>query len=131
MSLSPWQTCAHFPKCRFDAKDVRYVAPLQTHAESLVKAAGSRCEFVLLGSISTPKYVEVLLKFFGERLLFPPAFVGRGDMSRGGLLLRCAIEDRELDYAPLAGAVRRGQRPPKLEPRRWGFRILHGTTLNG
>src|SRR6266853_118967 len=42
---------------------------------------------VLLGSIASAKYVEPLLAVLGERLLFPPSFVGRGDMSRGGLLL--------------------------------------------
>ena len=117
-----------FSEVPINPKDARYVGPLQKHAELLVKAAGSRCDFVLLGSIGTPKYVEVLLKFFGKRLLFPPAFVGRGDMSRGGLLLRCATEERELDYLALAGAVRRGQRPPKLEPRQWGFKVLSGRT---
>jgi hypothetical protein len=71
---------------------------------------------VLLGSIASGKYVEVLLPIFGERLLFPPAFVGRGDMSRGGLMLRCAASGDELEYTPVAGAVRQGSRPPKLDP---------------
>jgi hypothetical protein len=52
--------------------------------------------------------VDLLLGIFGARLLFPPSFVGRGDMSRGGLLLRGAREGKELDYAPIAGAVRHG-----------------------
>ena len=60
--------------------------------------------------------MDVLLDAFGERLVFPIAFVGRGDMSRGGLLLRHAREGRELEYVPVRGAVRHGQRPPKLEP---------------
>ena len=47
--------------------------------------------------------------------MFPSEFVGRGDMSRGGLLLRSAREGRELEYIPVAGAVRRGKRPPKLD----------------
>ena len=111
-----------------DPRDSRYLGPLERDAALLGKVAGPRCRFVLLGSVGTKKYVEVLLSFFRERLLFPPAFVGRGDMSRGGLLLRCAAEDRELDYAPLAGAVRHGTRPPRLEPRRWGFSIFGGTT---
>src|SRR5437870_5647388 len=42
--------------------------------------------------------------------------VGRGDMSRGGLLLRQAAADVELTYVPIAGAVRHGPRPPKLSP---------------
>ena len=69
---------------------------------------GPDCDVVLLGSIASGKYVEVLLPIFGERLLFPPAFVGRGDMSRGGLMLRCAASGEELEYTPVAGAVRQG-----------------------
>ena len=72
---------------------------------------------MLLGSIASGKYVEVLLPIFGERLLFPSSFVGRGDMSRGGLMLRCVEDGLELDYVPIAGAVRQGKRPPRLVPR--------------
>ena len=71
---------------------------------------------VLLGSIATDKYCGVLLEVFGERLLFPAEFVGRGDMSRGGLLLRAARDGRELDYVPVVSAVRHGPRPAKLDP---------------
>jgi hypothetical protein len=71
---------------------------------------------VLLGSIASPKYVDLLLPVFGEKLMFPPDFVGRGDMSRGGLMLRCVAADTELEYTPVAGAIRHGRRPPKLEP---------------
>jgi len=45
--------------------------------------------------------------------------VGRGDMSRGGLMLRAAADGPELEYAPVLGAVRTGRRPPKLSPRSW------------
>jgi hypothetical protein len=69
---------------------------------------------VLLGSIATTKYIETLLEAFGERLLFPETFVGRGDMSRGGLLLRATRAGEELAYTPVQGARRRGTRPPKL-----------------
>ena len=75
-------------------------------------------EIVLLGSVATGKYVDVLLDVLGERVLFPIEFVGRGDMSRGALLLRAAEQGSELTYEPLAGAVRRGRRPPRLAPRR-------------
>jgi hypothetical protein len=78
--------------------------------------AGPECTFVLLGSIASDKYTEPLLEVFGERLVFPADFVGRGDMSRGGLMLRAAGSGVELDYIPVAGAVRRGSRPPKLTP---------------
>ena len=72
---------------------------------------------VLLGSIASDKYVEILQAAFGERLVFPQAFVGRGDMSRGGLLLRAVDEGQELAYVPVMGSVRRGVRPGKLPPR--------------
>jgi hypothetical protein len=88
-------------------------------AKVLAEHVDPSCEIVLLGSVATGKYVDVLAKVFGGRLLFPPAFVGRGDMSRGGLLLRCVRDDQELDYAPVVGAVRHGPRPPRLAPVRW------------
>lgn len=95
----------------------RFVRPLEEHTRALARAAGSGTRFVLLGSIASDKYVEVLLSLLGERLVFPVDFVGRGDMSRGGLMLRAATDGPELEYAPVRGAVRTGRRPPKLEPR--------------
>jgi len=92
----------------------RYRVPLERDAKALEQAAGPDCEVVLLGSIATPKYVEPLLSIFGERLMFPIEFVGRGDMSRGGLMLRCARSGEQLEYVPVATAVRHGSRPPKL-----------------
>jgi hypothetical protein len=71
-------------------------------------------EVVLLGSVATGKYVDPLTEALGERLRFPGDFVGRGDMSRGGLLLRSVRDGRELDYLPVAGSVRRGSRPARL-----------------
>ena len=71
---------------------------------------------VLLGSIASAKYVDILLEVFGDRLLFPVEFVGRGDMSRGGLLLRSVRAGEQLTYVPVRGAVRHGPRPPKLPP---------------
>jgi hypothetical protein len=99
--------------------DPRYRRPLVRDAEALSTLIGPEGEVVLLGSVATGKYVDVLEKILGNRLRFPAAFVGRGDMSRGGLLLRCVDEGRELDYVPVAGAARHGPRPPKLAPRRW------------
>ena len=108
------RACAEVP---IDAEESRYRRPLLRDARRLATTAVDS-EFVLLGSIATPKYVDVLRAVLGERLRFPPAFVGRGDMSRGGLLLRCVRAGEELTYAPVRGAVRNGQRPPKLEPLR-------------
>ena len=99
--------------------DPRYREPLQRDARKLARRLDARAEVVLLGSIATGKYVDVLLENFGERLLFPADFIGRGDMSRGGLLLRSAVDRTELDYISVAGTVRKGKRPPKLEPRRY------------
>jgi hypothetical protein len=96
-----------------DASEPRYRVPLERDARLLCDHMGDS-EVVLLGSVATPKYVEPLLGIFGERLTFPAEFVGRGDMSRGGLLLRCARERMQLTYVPVAGAVRHGARPPKL-----------------
>ena len=93
----------------------KYRRPLEAAVTALFRGA-PEAEFVLLGSVATPKYVDVLAGILGERLLFPAAFVGRGDMSRGGLLLRHAASGVELDYVPVLGAVRRGPRPPKLAP---------------
>jgi hypothetical protein len=92
-----------------------YRLPLIRHAEAIRAASSPTSEIVLLGSIATEKYVAILSEVFGPRLMFPSDFVGRGDMSRGGLLLRCAREGRELDYTAVATAIRRGKRPPKLE----------------
>lgn len=96
-----------------------YRNPLETHARALAEHTPPACELVLLGSIATGKYVDILSAIYGERLVFPSAFVGRGDMSRGGLMLRAAESGEELEYVPVLGAKRHGSRPPKLEPRRW------------
>jgi hypothetical protein len=90
--------------------------PLLRDADRLRATLGTDVIAVLLGSIATNKYVAPLLRVFGDRLVFPREFIGRGDMSRGGLLLRCAAAAKELDYIPVGSAVRHGKRPPKLEP---------------
>jgi hypothetical protein len=107
-------------KVPVDARDRRFRAPLEDAARLVLRALPPESEIVLLGSIASAKYVEPLLGIFGERLLFPPSFVGRGDMSRGGLLLRCARAGTELEYAKVHGAIRHGPRPPRLPrlPRR-------------
>jgi hypothetical protein len=98
------------------AGDPRYHRPLLASARALDEEVGPDCDIVLLGSIASAKYVDVLMQVFGARLRFPIDFVGRGDMSRGGLMLRCARSGEELPYVPVEGAVRHGKRPPKLTP---------------
>ena len=93
-----------------------FEAPLARDAERIAREIPTDATVVLLGSIATNKYVNPLLRIFGERLVFPRDFIGRGDMSRGGLLLRHARAGTELKYIPVLNAVRHGKRPPKLEP---------------
>jgi hypothetical protein len=99
--------------------DPRYREPLLRDARALLASLEGlpTWDVVLLGSVASSKYVDLLTDVFGDRLLFPTEFVGRGDMSRGGLLLRSVSEGRELDCRPLLGAARRGRRPPRLVPR--------------
>ncbi len=99
--------------------DPRYRLPIDRDAQRLAKKLPLRTEVILLGSIATAKYVDVLLASFRDRLRFPSDFIGRGDMSRGGLMLRCAADRQELGYIEVAGAVLNGKRPPKLAPRRY------------
>jgi hypothetical protein len=107
-----------YAKVDIASADRRYRDPLARDARSMrerLETLGA-WEVVLLGSVASNKYVDVLTEVFGDRLLFPADFVGRGDMSRGGLLLRCVREGRELEYRRLSGAARRGPRPPRLTP---------------
>jgi len=99
-----------------DADDHRYRAPLDRDCQRLAERIGQASDVVLLGSIATQKYVVPLLQVFQERLLFPAEFVGRGDMSRGGLMLRSVASGQELEYMPVINAPRHGTKPPKLLP---------------
>ena len=109
-------TMEEFSSVPIDPAEVRYREPLARTAAELRQMCGDDCEVVLLGSIATGKYADVLLECFGERLMFPAEFIGRGDMSRGGLMLRAVDAGAELEYLPLgAVASRKGKRPPKLE----------------
>jgi hypothetical protein len=97
-----------------DVETAAFGRPLRRDAERVNERCGPRARIVLLGSIATGKYIEPLLDVFGDRLVFPEQFVGRGDMSRGGLLLRAARSGEELRYASIATAVLHGPRPPRL-----------------
>jgi hypothetical protein len=95
----------------------RYRVPLLRDAESLRDRLPARARVVLLGSIASDKYVRLLSGVFGRRLHYPVSFIGRGDMSRGGLLLRSARAGTPLACDVLdPAAPRRGARPPKLDP---------------
>lgn len=96
-------------------KETRYTGPLRRCARKLANETGD-AEIILLGSVASGKYVDLLLEIFGERLRFPSEFVGRGDMSRGGLMLRAVDSGQELQYIAVTGAIRHGKRPPRLLP---------------
>jgi hypothetical protein len=98
---------------RIDHNNPEYRVPLERDARLLSERSGSDTQVVLLGSIATQKYVAPLLEIFGKRLVFPSDFIGRGDMSRGGLLLRCSRDSTQLKYVAVADAARRGPRPTK------------------
>jgi hypothetical protein len=94
-----------------------YRSALERDVKALAKRIGTGAQVVLLGSVASGKYVDVLLPILGDRLRYPTAFIGRGDMSRGGLMLRSAASGVELAYDALTAGVRpRGPRPPKLDP---------------
>jgi len=97
-----------------DEAEPAFRDPLVRDATALHRGLAADDQVVLLGSVATDKYVSPLLDVFGDRLLFPTTFAGRGDMSRGGLLLRCASAGTPLECVPVRGAVRHGPKPPKL-----------------
>jgi hypothetical protein len=88
-------------KIDIDVATRNYVRPLRDHAELLSRALDDDAQVVLLGSVATGKYVDVLRPILGDRLRFPTAFAGLGDMARGGLMLRAARAGIELEYATL------------------------------
>ena len=95
----------------------KYLEPLERDLSLLVGRLVGDEWVVLLGSLATGKYTDVLTRWLAERLRYPVSFAGRGDMSRGGLLLRSAAANQELDYEVLRAGVRpRWPRPPRLPP---------------
>lgn len=104
-----------FASVKVDPSEPAYREPLERSAYELAGRLASGGVAILLGSVATDKYLKPLASKLGARLLFPTDFVGRGDMSRGGLLLRRARAGHELDYIVADGARRHGPRPPRLD----------------
>jgi hypothetical protein len=108
-----------------DVRKRNYRKPLERDARTLAARVGPDTQVILLGSVATGKYVDVLLPAFGERLLFPAIFAGLGDMSRGGLLLRAVRANRELDYTSLSAPRRRTPTADPVEvARQWARNVL-------
>jgi hypothetical protein len=104
----------------------RYRYPLERDATTLAEKIGRRCEVVLLGSIATGKYVDVLEPIFGGRLVFPREFIGHGDMARGGMLLKRAESGKELTYVPVSDPARLGVRATKKARAEFDARLEAG-----
>jgi hypothetical protein len=90
-------------KIDVDVNTRNYVRPLRDHATLLARALEEepQARVILLGSVATGKYVDVLGPIFGDKLRFPAVFAGLGDMARGGLMLRAARAGKELEYKTL------------------------------
>ena len=97
-----------FATVPIEADDSRYRMPLERDCERLADKIGPACEVVLLGSVASGKYVDVLLPLFGKRLVFPKEFLGHGDMARGGMLLKRAENGEELTYIQVSDPARLG-----------------------
>ena len=113
--LVPHDTLIRLPKLRkfsrvpIHVNNQLYYSSLERSAKKLAGRMGPDCEVVLLGSLASRKYLEILGPAFGSRLIVPAEFIGRGDMSRGGLLLRHVRENRELNY--IAGTTVKDDSP--------------------
>lgn len=109
-----------FSRGRIHIKDRHYGNALRRSAKKLAAQIGSDCELVLLGSLATGKYLDFLVPVFENRLRVPEEFIGRGDMSRGGLLLRCVRDKQQLGYIDAAGASALARRQERVKAQRGG-----------
>ena len=96
------------PRCR------AYARPMREQAEILAGRLAAGTQVVLLGSIATGKYLDLLLPALGSRLFYPSAFAGAGDMRRGSLMLKAARAGVELGYSPLLGRTGRAGGKPRM-----------------
>ena len=99
-----------FGRVPIHLKNRLYCSSLRRSARKLAVNLDPECELILLGSVGTRKYLDILAPIFGARLRIPAEFVGLGDMSRGGLLLRCVRENRQLNYIDAASVGTSGSK---------------------
>ena len=111
-------------KTEVDVRVKKYRTALARDAKALAKTLDDDAQVVLLGSVASGKYVDILWPVFGERLVFPGMFAGLGDMSRGGLLLRAARADRELEYTSLSAPRHKLGNDPVEQAREWARNVL-------
>lgn len=108
---------AAFGATQIDENDPAYHEPLRQAVAAWAADTDPSGNAILLGSIATMKYRRVLLEVFGPRLVFPSDFVGRGDMSRGALLLRAARAGKELPYLRVHDNALTGPRAARVRCR--------------
>lgn len=113
VTLDDLQAFAEVP---IDVDESRYRVPLERDATALANGISPTCEVVLLGSVATGKYVDVLLPILRDRLVFPEEFLGHGDMARGGMLLKRAATGVELTYISASDPSRLGSRTRRTGP---------------
>ncbi|MGH7767970.1 MAG: hypothetical protein ACREQP_10985, partial [Candidatus Binatia bacterium] len=106
-------TLRGFARVPINKKHPLYRHSLVRGVKALAAGIGPECEVVLLGSIASGKYLDILTEVLGDRLRVPAEFIGTGDMQRGTMLLRCVEEKRELDYIPVTGIFSRPKLPLK------------------
>jgi len=111
-------------KTEVDAGKRNYRKPLERDAKTLAERLKDDDEVVLLGSVASGKYVDVIWPYLGDRLLFPAIFAGLGDMSRGGLLLRATRAERELEYTSLSAPRHKSGEDPVERAREWARNVL-------
>jgi hypothetical protein len=102
-----------------DIRNRSYRKSLERESKALAERIEDPARIVLLGSVASGKYVDVLWPIFGDRLVFPGIFAGLGDMSRGGLLLRAMRADKELEYTPLSAPRQKNNNDPVELARAW------------
>ena len=112
-SLVTLKDLERFAGVPIDAEESRYRYPLERDATKIAERIGPQCQVVLLGSVATGKYVDVLSPIFGTRLVFPEEFIGHGDMARGAMLLQRAAAGVELTYILVSDPSRLGTRTTK------------------
>ncbi|HSP32968.1 MAG TPA: hypothetical protein VLU46_01475 [Thermoanaerobaculia bacterium] len=111
-------------KVEVDVTVHKYRKPLERDANHLAKSLPPDAQVVLLGSVASGKYVDILWPAFGDRLVFPAMFAGLGDMSRGGLLLRAARASKELEYTSLDAPRHKDRNDPVEQAREWARNVL-------
>ena len=79
--------------CPVDPREPGYREPLERDLRSLDAE-----QVVLMGSLASRKYLDVLVPLLGDRLHYPKVFLGCGDMRRGSLCLKAVESGTELEY---------------------------------